>query len=138
MRRIYLAASWSVRGQMLVRQRELRQMGHYVTSTWLDDDTAAVEPGPDPNCDDPERAAGCARADAADLMLADLVIMSTDVPSTTGGFHVELGLALAAEKEIILVGPRLNIFHYLPTIQHYDSWTEVLTYLGSINATSGS
>jgi hypothetical protein len=132
---IYLAASWKLRSMMRVRRRELLALGHYVTSSWLNQDgPEAVSPN-DSNAADPEHAAGCATADTIDLMLADMVILDTSVDSTTGGFHVELGLALAAEKMIILVGPRLNIFHYLPVVCHYDTWEEVTHYLGSLNAT---
>ena len=43
-------------------------------------------------------------------------------------------------RELILLGPRENVFHYLdgeddavdfPTIRRFDTWAEVKTYLSS-------
>jgi hypothetical protein len=39
-----------------------------------------------------------------------------------GGRHVEYGLALGLGKRLIICGPRENIFHTLPQVEHYPDW----------------
>ena len=68
-----------------------------------------------------------AREDFEDIMNADAVISFTEVPRTTksrGGRHVEFGIALAAGKKCIIVGPRENVFHCLPWVDVVDTIVE--------------
>ena len=39
-----------------------------------------------------------------------------------GGRHVEFGMAIAAQKRIVVIGPRENIFHWLPMIEQFDTF----------------
>ena len=56
--------------------------------------------------------------------------------STTGGHHVEMGIALAANKRIILVGPPANIFHLLPEVTVFDGWSkDVVSELAQMEMT---
>lgn len=55
---------------------------------------------------------------AADTLLA----LTEDCEAVTGaGAHFEAGYAYATGMRIIVVGPRLHVFHYLPEIEWYPS-----------------
>ena len=72
-----------------------------------------------------------ARNDSQDLAEADAVIVVTGEPSTSGGLHAEFGMALALKKRLILVGPRENVFHTLPQVEHYASWSQLVMALAA-------
>lgn len=44
--------------------------------------------------------------------------------ASRGGRHVELGMAIALSKTIVIVGPRENVFCTLPGIVHHDTWPD--------------
>ena len=46
--------------------------------------------------------------------------------SARGGRHVEFGLALAAGKRLCIVGPRENIFHFLPRVEVFRSTDDLV------------
>jgi len=125
--KIYLAARFSAQQEMLGVRDVLTAFGHEITSSWIDTDVSG-EIGvdgltPDVMNADPERCAPYALHDMADLLAADTVIVFTQYgPSTTGGRHVELGMALAAGKRVIVVGARENIFQTLPQVEWYPDW----------------
>ena len=54
--------------------------------------------------------------------------------NTRGGRHVEFGLAVADEKRIILVGPRENVFHFLPVVENFRDWAALRKLLGAERA----
>lgn len=125
MTRAYLAARYSRREELLRYRRELQQLGVQVTSRWLNGDHQI----PDDVLETAD-AVRFAREDVEDLYASDIVISFTEQPripsATRGGRHVEFGLALALNKQCIVVGPRENVFHWLPSVRHCDTWQEVL------------
>lgn len=96
--------------------------GHEVTSRWLsyNDNNDRLLDTTDLACNP---SAGCAPAmiSLEDINRASVVVIFTDKLSTTGGYHVELGYALGLRKTIVVVGPRLNVFHSLPQTTVHDS-----------------
>jgi nucleoside 2-deoxyribosyltransferase len=85
----------------------LESQGHYVTSSWLRDGAFAN--------DDPT-----ARLDLADIDRADLLLALNPIDwgrAGSGGRHFEMGYAMKAGKQIVLVGARTNVFHYLVQIR---------------------
>jgi hypothetical protein len=86
--------------------------------------------------------------DVEDLMIADTLIAFTEEPrsgNSRGGRHVELGIAIgviellkslsdlepyssrwSTNRQIMVVGPRENLFTYLPYIAHYEYWQDCL------------
>jgi hypothetical protein len=78
-------------------------------------------------------------ADVEDILNADAFVLFTaeeadytEIPVaalTRGGRHWETGFAYAAGKEVILCGKRENVFHHLPDVTQFDTWTEVKEYL---------
>lgn len=138
---IYLAGRYGRRSEMMDYASDLTDKGHIVTSRWLDgahenDETArAYEAG-----GNPVGAAQFALDDVNDVLRASVVISFTEVPRPTsnvvdawrasrGGRHVEFGMALALHKRVIVVGPRENVFHLLPEVEHYSTWPECLASL---------
>ena len=59
------------------------------------------------------------------------MIVFSGVPSTSGGLHAEFGMALALRKRLILVGPRENIFHTLPQVEHREGWPQLVMALAA-------
>jgi nucleoside 2-deoxyribosyltransferase len=113
--KIYLAASWNARPQMRDLRDQLVAKGYTVTSRWIDSNK--------PN-DDPSELMMEALSDVEGVERADLVVAFTDTPSTTGGMHVEWGIALGLEKHTALVGPETCLFHTLADQRFADaeSW----------------
>jgi len=74
--------------------------------------------------DEPEdnRPGFSAKCDLEEIQSADAVIVWTeDCELVPGGMHFEAGYALGLGKRVIQIGPRVNIFYHLPTIEHYDT-----------------
>ena len=134
--KIYLAARYSRRLELCDYRIRLQQQGHTVTSRWLngahqiDRDGMKlgalgeeyVEAGSDEHAAQLRRH--FASEDMSDVFAADLMIAFTEEPraeASRGGRHVELGLALATGKTIYLVGPRENVFCWLPGIRQFSN-----------------
>lgn len=121
--RYYLAARFSAQAEMRDVREFLHAAGHEVTSSWIDEPTTETGPDgitPEIMNTDPDRCWRFAAADIEDLRAADVVVVFTEAgPSTTGGRHVELGLAIGTRKHVVVVGPRENIFQTLPAVRHY-------------------
>lgn len=142
---IYLAARYSRRLELCGYRDQLRAMGYTVQAVWLDGEhqisdqgtpigehgEALVE-GSDRHGETTERAAQLrlkfAEDDLSDVQSCDLLIAFTEKPRSDaagrgrGGRHVELGIAIGQGKRIIIVGPRENIFCWLPEIDHYETF----------------
>ncbi len=148
---IYLAARYSRRLELCGYREELRAMGHTVQAVWLDGEHQISDTGtpigesgealvegkrdgenlhPDEVSD---RAATLRRKFAIDdfqnVKDCELLIAFTEPPRSgggrnRGGRHVELGIALGQGKKIMIVGPRENLFCWLPEIDQCDCWEE--------------
>ena len=137
--KIYLAARFSRHEELNRYASELRDAGHEVTARWLsresqaNENTVAVQ-----NCNGEVPLAGrpLAQEDFEDIKRADVVISITEQPrvqhTTRGGRHVELGLALGWGKQLIIIGPRENVFHTLPQVEQFYEWNDnVLDAIGN-------
>jgi nucleoside 2-deoxyribosyltransferase len=105
--RIYIAAPYEMREEAISIMHWLESQGHEVTSSWLCDGAFAN--------DDPT-----ARLDLADIDRADLLLALN--PSEwrqrgTGGRHFEIGYAMKAGKQIVLIGVRTNVFHHMDCVR---------------------
>lgn len=119
---IYLAARYGRREELAGYRKELEAEGFTVTSRWLDG-------GHDLPLGAPlsEHAVRLAEEDRLDLIRADTLIGFTEAPGVTGrnrgGRHVEFGYALGRRMRVAIVGPRENVFHYLPEVEHFADWS---------------
>ena len=138
--KVYLAARFSRREEMRRHAEELLGLGHEVTAQWVVGRAEASH--------HPDRVSGHTEAyeaivsveDLKDVADADCIICFSEQPRSTntrGGRHVEFGLAVAGEKRIILVGPRENVFHFLPQVEHFADWAGLREVLESERTASG-
>ena len=101
--KIFFAGSLTDRKEIARMAKLLREAGYRVTSTWHDtyDDQAAeflyVQ-------------MMASVVNIADLDDADLVVIFSKSPSTTGATYYEHGYAIAHHKRIVLIGEPRNIY----------------------------
>lgn len=118
--RIYIAARYDRRFEMLRVASDLMRAGHEITSRWIEGGRG----------DDPELVA--AIEDVGDLERADCLVTFTERPernvawAARGGRHVEFGIALATGKRLCIVGPRENVFHHLPRVEIYATVPDLI------------
>jgi hypothetical protein len=121
--KIYLAARYDRRWEMLGVASTLSRAGHEVTSRWIEggrgDDPAVVP----------------AVEDLFDLTRAECLVSFTEEPTrgvawaARGGRHVEFGVALATGKRLCIVGPRENIFHHLLAVEAFATVADIVAGL---------
>lgn len=136
---IYLAASYKRKHEIQKYAQDVIDRGYDLSSSWLLPDDARPNGLRNSTVDSakdtvPLEAMYFAQEDWNNVLRADVVVAFTESPvsgASRGGRHVELGLALAWGKKVIIVGPRENVFCTLPQIHHYWNWGEaVLNEIG--------
>jgi nucleoside 2-deoxyribosyltransferase len=126
--KFYLAASWKTRPRMRQHARELAEMGHEVTSTWIANEASEGMKAADIAAQ-PARALRGAYADMAQIRAADTVVVFSEIPSTTGGLHWEAGYATGLNKPVVLIGDPPNVFFVLPSYGRFKTWEEFKVWL---------
>jgi hypothetical protein len=139
--KVYLAARYSRHPEMQTYAGDLKAIGVEVTSRWIYGSHQVMLNG---EALGPEREAmfesdhelmeaqrrEFAQHDWDDLMAADVVVSFTEKPRTVGnsrgGRHVEFGAAFAVGKRCIVIGWRENVFHCLPTVEFFATWTDAM------------
>lgn len=120
-RLIYIAAPFHAREEARELKDLLEAAGHVVTSTWITShldnyaDLSSEELSHEANHD----AEGVGRCEI-------LILLNNAGLSTMGGMHVELGLAIAWNKRVMIIGEPSNLFHHLPGIKTVRSSTEAV------------
>ena len=134
-RRIYLSAAYSHREKMEKYALLLEEQGHSITSKWVHGDHDLVPwkyrqhwttdigtpDGVDPH------AQPIAIQDYDELKEANTLIFFSQKPSNPaprGSRHVEFGMAYSLGIEILVIGPRENLFHTMPEIRHWTTWEQ--------------
>jgi hypothetical protein len=124
--KIYLAARYDRRWQLLGVASTLERAGHEVTSRWIEggrsDDPAAVP----------------AVEALLDLARSDCLVAFTEEPpifpvASSGERHVEFGIALATGKRLCIVGPRETVFHHLLSAERYATVADLIEGLKDPN-----
>lgn len=117
--KIFLSSRYSRKEELKDIRDYLRSNGYEVCSRWLDTDWSETERDAiySSVCP-PEHRREYAQIDVDDVKECDVFISFTEEPksSSRGGRHVELGVAIALEKKIIVIGPRENLFHHHPLV----------------------
>lgn len=135
---IYLAGPYPRRAEIDGCRMQLEKLGFKVTSRWLNvSEEAQADPMIGKDGLTPSRMAvndRISRNDIEDIMAADIVVSFTEpeggpAANLRGGRHVEFGIALAWDKELIVVGRRECVFHYLDDVAQFDTWAELLGFL---------
>jgi nucleoside 2-deoxyribosyltransferase len=115
---VYLAARYSRRDELNRYREQLSGQGITVTSHWL----TADPPVPVADLTDTHWRE-LAETDIDDIRRADaLVAFAEDSGGGGGGRHVELGVAVALEKFVVVVGSPEHLFHRLPQIRVQPDW----------------
>jgi hypothetical protein len=132
--RIYLAARYSRRTELLNYKADLEAIGHTVPARWLlgnhqitDEEMETLE-----DAAKAEKRARFAEEDMTDLYSCEMTISFTEIPRTStsrGGRHVEHGMAYARNQRTWIVGPRENVFHCLDDVRQFDTWPEAISAL---------
>lgn len=137
--RIYLMARYSRHEEMQQVAKALQLLGHTVTSRWIWGNhrahDEAIGTGTITNIEKQ-----IAQNDVFDLWTAECAIgFSEELRTPTrGGRHVELGMALAWGKQVIIVGGYEHVFHTLPQIVHIKDVQALITLLGKYNVRPGT
>lgn len=134
--KVYLAAGFSRKEEIHQYAQQLRLAGLEVTSRWLEEEAAANSTLADVN---DEYLRKHAAIDIEDIDAADVLCLFTIPPTTPfvrGGRHFESGYAFGTGKLIVTVGPRENIFHYLPTVFNAPDWSSAKQMLEALDGLS--
>ena len=121
--KVYVAAAWSERALARIRAEQLARAGHHVTSRWLLDEYSSES----------HSEAQRAEWDLEDVDRSDalvLLTMALGAMFSSGGRMVELGYALGRGTKVIVLGPRENIFCYLPQVVQCETVDDLLCKLG--------
>jgi hypothetical protein len=108
-------------------KRRIEEAGHLVNAQWITlEDIDTHKPKRDMEY--------YAQMDADDVVACDQLVLLTEptedrlfhkrrnsiLSLTTGGKHVEFGIAMALNKPVHVVGEKENIFHYHPVTNMYE------------------
>lgn len=103
--KIYIAGKYTARLRLQRYKRQLIKLGYNIVSSWLDQHEGDYETITN------EALRTLAIRDAREVGEAEVLIIDTLDETNTGGREVELGMAIAQNKCIFLVGPVRNLFH---------------------------
>lgn len=124
--KIYLAARYSRREELLDYKADLEAGGHTITSRWLDGNHQI--PNKELVVEDNPLRVQFAIEDMDDVLEADCLIHFTEPQrtATRGGRHVEMGIAIGHQKRVIVVGPRENVFCCLPQVEWFENYRKLV------------
>jgi hypothetical protein len=124
----YVAASFAAKADAAAAAKRVEDIGFVCTSRWIvESPEVGVIEG-----NDEERKRYFCDMDVSDVLAANILIVLTNVPSTSGGWHTEVGIAIGRMMPIILVGQRRNVFHYHPLVTVVDTVDEAIAALKEI------
>lgn len=127
--KFYIAAGFSRKNEMAEKAKQLQRRQIGVTSTWPWEDAAPQATLAD--LGDNHLIVNGTK-DINEIDAADGVILFTQdptIPFVRGGRMHEFGYAQGKGKRLIVCGPKENIFHYLPGVEVYATWEELLQKL---------
>jgi hypothetical protein len=119
---VYIGGSMNAMAQIRERNKDMEARGFTVLSTWATRDESGETP------------LVSATVDWMELMRSNLVVICAEIPSSSGGFMVETGAAIAFEKPVIYITGEqgtMNVFASLPSVSIYRTWSDYLTALDS-------
>lgn len=154
--KLYLAARFGRMEELRQCRDRLSAIGIGVTSRWLNGGHGIVGPqgqtSANGDAGDSSETYAQMRArfaieDLEDIDIADGIVAFTepDDPAITGrqrgGRHVELGFAFGLNNnkarirdvDIFVVGPRENVFCWLPEVQQFDTFDDLMKHLVNSN-----
>jgi nucleoside 2-deoxyribosyltransferase len=128
--KVYVAGPYSWRDRIKEFILELEVIGIESTASWIYEE-ASPAATLDQFSDIQNQKT--ALIDVQDIQRADVIVVFTIDPlgpsMPRGGRHWETGYAYALGKEVVLVGPKENIFSFLPDVIQFSSQELAKTYL---------
>jgi nucleoside 2-deoxyribosyltransferase len=121
--KIYLAARFRRKRELRRYKRQLERAGFVCTARWLLDESS-------------DEGAGTAARDVAVVQRADYLVLFGEEPRTPTrhGRMVEFGIAIALQKNLIVIGGRgENIFTLLDEVEHFATWRECFQALTQVS-----
>lgn len=88
-------------------------------SSWIDDKNISYES--EESANSRERLLNSAMEDLRMIDTCDVFLQLVNKEVFNSGNHVELGYAIAKEKRCIFLGPKANLFHYLPRVTQAEN-----------------
>lgn len=144
---IYLASRYGDAPRLRDVGERLRAFGHKVTSRWVWADRRAGRRFEDIPF---EEKAEIALENLDDVRACDVLVLFNDhTPGASrGGKFVELGMAIALDKRLIIVGERSSVFEFLPGASRvvdvemllgvFDNWAKTIeTDVGPLPTEAG-
>lgn len=121
----YTAATFAEQARIRGHKEQLIQLGHTITSTWLEESLFVRPEGMQEETFERKMA----MKDLQEVAMADCFILDVENPSRTAGKMVETGFALAKHKLVYVVGkaPPHSIFLLLAD-KHFDTWDELFEH----------
>jgi len=122
--KVYVASHYSRKLEVVEAVCDLKALGITVTSTWHKE---RKKPGISMHEVSESFCRRTAKRDVKELRAATHFILFTvdsDFKFTRGGHCVEQGWAQALGLRCLMVGPRQNVFCYLPGFKRVDTWEE--------------
>ena len=123
--KIYLASRYLRRDELREYRKQLKDLGHEITSRWLaerKDQTSTMH--------DLQSAQHevIATRDLEDIDAADMFVVFGNEPRNQkrGGHWVELGYAIGKGKEAVVLEEQENSFCFLESITFYKTFEEFL------------
>lgn len=128
---VYIAAPYEARKAAVALAAVVESLGCSLCASWLT---------PEHNDDGKNSPLGDvpvvhALEDLEDVLACDIFIVLNPKGferSGTGGRHVELGVAIATRKPIILIGERTNVFHFLPSVVQISNIESPATFAAAL------
>lgn len=122
----YLAGRFTGQSRLRAMRDQMAQafLGWTCTASWLDSKESNYPVTK-------SQAEAYADRDFKEIDSCEMLILDTLDDSNTGGREVELGYAMAKGVYCIIVGPRRNVFHYVPR-EHYENWDAFFAVWGSV------
>lgn len=125
--RIYIAARFSRREEAGEVAAILTDLGHSITSSWIWQPASEMY-----REDGPNFAGEAAQKDLDEVESSDTLVYLSEMEDNIwgrGGRHVEFGAALAFRKDVWVIGPMENLFHYLQSVLHFDCLDDLVQYM---------
>jgi hypothetical protein len=121
--RVYIAAPWDEREVARGVAAQVASKGHTITHNWWDHDVPEQ---------DEAGMRRCAEDDVFAVIGADvfLLLNSQKRGEETSGKAVETGLALVRGCQILAVGEKSNVFHFLPAFRWFNNVEEAIAAIG--------
>ena len=115
--KLYTASSFENRMNLHPMRERLTEMGHVVTSRWLDERPDIV-------------AEEAAATDLEDIRSADALVLWPDTDNFGPGRFIEFGYALALGLDVYVINaPARGIFFKLPVVRHFENWDKFYLFM---------